>query len=79
MCRYHTEVNKLADEHWPKNIVIVTHMFGVTRAMALAQGERASRADYCGYVEISRTSKQNYDWTKLSYSGIHLKMPCAIL
>ena len=47
-------------------------MFGVTRAFALTQqGEQVSYADYCGYVELCRTSKQNYDWTQLSDYGIH--------
>ena len=67
--RYSAEINKLADEHWPKNIVIVTHMFCVTQAIALT-GDQVSFTDYCGYVEMSRSSKQKYDWKKVKTFGI---------
>ncbi|XP_064399217.1 uncharacterized protein LOC135345705 isoform X1 [Halichondria panicea] len=69
MKRYSAEINKLADEHWPKNIVIVTHMFCVTQAIALT-GDQVSFTDYCGYVEMSRSSKQKYDWKKVKTFGI---------
>ncbi len=67
--RYNAEINRLADEHWPKNIVIVTHMFCVTQAIALT-GDQVSFTDYCGYVEMSRSSKQKYDWKKVKTFGI---------
>ena len=73
MSRFTAEFTKLADEHWPKNIVIVTHGYGVCQAVAMTKGQEYFRdvwVEYCGYVEMSRTSKDKYDWKHESKSDI---------
>lgn len=65
ICRFTAEFNKLADEHWPKNIVIVTHGYGVCQAVAMTKGQRYFKdiwVNYCGFVEMSRASRGSSVW-----------------
>lgn len=41
-------------------------MYAVTQALAMTRSEQCSDmyADYCGYVEMTRTSKQSHRWQK---------------
>ena len=73
-CRFTVEYNKLADKYWPKNIVIVSHGYGVCQAVAMVRGEEYCRdvwVDYCGFVEMSRTSTDSHSWTEESRLDIH--------
>jgi len=64
--RFLPAFNDLADQHWPHNIVVVTHGYGVSQSLRLSPEERhRSRAvwvDYCGHIEFSRESKECHTW-----------------
>ena len=73
--RFTPEYNHLADEHWPNNIVIVTHGYGVCQAVAMSQGKlyhdgNGVWVDYCGHVELSRKDKSDRKWTLEAYQDI---------
>ena len=48
-------------------------MFGVTQAEALTKGEQynqVSYADYCSFVEMSRTAQDKHDWKLVTIDGV---------
>ena len=66
LCRFSPEFNNIADEHWPNNIVIVTHGYGVCQAVAMTQRKHyidGVWVDYCGHVELSRKDINDRTWT----------------
>ena len=73
--RYRTEINRLADKYWPQNLIIVCHLFGVCTAAAMTSEEVHTRfADYCGFVEMWRASKQSI-WRRQTSDKITETVP----
>ena len=74
------EFNNLADEHWPKNITIVMHGYGVCQAVAMAQGKVYHDGVWincCGHVELSRGEKNDRKWTLVDHKDV--VMPHSLL
>ena len=67
----------LADQYWPHNLVIVTHGYGVMKAISLGMGEIHRRPgvyiDYCGHVELTRTRKERSSWMIKHLGGVYEK------
>ena len=79
-CRFPHGFNNLANEHWPCNIVIVTHGYGVCQAVAMAQGKTHHDGvwvDYCGHVELTRRDKNDRRWTLVNHKNVD--MPHSLL
>ena len=77
ICRFPPEFSHLADEHWPNNIVIVTHGYGVCQAVTMAQGKayhdgHCVWVNYCGHVELTRQGKNDKKWTLLDYNNVDI-------
>ena len=70
-CRYSAVFKKLADQHWPDNLLLVTHEYGVIEAMAFGGCRDDVEAAYCGYVELSRTDSSEHSWTIEGYSDVY--------
>jgi hypothetical protein len=64
--RIEMEFQSLADRYYPQNIVVVSHGYGVTQAIDMCKGRNYGTADFCGCVELCRTSKTSSEW-KLAY------------
>lgn len=71
--RIEREFQSLADKYYPKNLVVISHGYGVSKAIDMCQGRRYGSADYCGCVELCRTHKNSSDWM-LNYSNKHVYM-----
>ncbi|XP_062519314.1 ubiquitin-associated and SH3 domain-containing protein A-like [Corticium candelabrum] len=57
--RYASAFEAAADKHWPHNLVLVTHGYGVQRALNLGLSTVAAfQVEYCGYVVLERESKR---------------------
>ena len=69
-CRFSPAYSQLGDTYWPHNIVIVTHGYGVQEAVVKGGGARNVWVDYCGYVELTRTSRDDSQWTIASKGNI---------
>ena len=63
--RFEEAFNSIADDHYPKTVLIVTHGYGVCRAIDLARDTAGGYtwADYCGCVVIKRVGKDSHKWT----------------
>ena len=61
----------MADSHWPDNILVVTHEYGVMSAMQLGGYPDSVEATYCGSVELLRTNKANHEWSIVQYQGVY--------
>ena len=57
--RYQKAIIDLADEHWPSDIVLVTHQYGVEQALVVGgkQDDHLYEVTYCGNVELIRDEK----------------------
>ena len=58
--RYQKAINELADKHWPNDIVLVTHKYGVEQALAMGGKEKSHLylyVPYCGNLELVREEK----------------------
>ena len=62
---------RLADQHWPDNLLLVTHEYGVMQAMALGGCRDQVEATYCGHVELSRTDGREHSWKIEGYVGVY--------
>ncbi len=62
---------ELAAHHWPNNLLLVTHEYGVMQAMFLGGCRDDVEATYCGHVELSRASRTDYQWTIEQYCGVY--------
>lgn len=73
-CRYVPTFNDLADQYWPRNIIVVTHGYGVIEAVNLAPkaNQRRVCVYYCGHVELSRETRENHAWTMESHKDVFL-------
>ena len=69
-CRYDAEFKRLADLHWPHNLLLVTHEYGVKQAMAMGGCGEEVEATYCGSVQLSRTELSHQLWTIEQYHGV---------
>ena len=69
--RYIEEFKRLADHHWPDNLIMVTHECAVMQAMVLGGCMDDVEATYCGHVELSRTSRENHQWKLEQYCGVY--------
>ena len=54
---------KLANDFWPKNLVIVTHGYGVSQAVAMGGEWKKGFGGYCAFAELTRTSRDSSKWT----------------
>ena len=75
MHRFTAEFNQLADKYWPNNIIIVTHGYGVSQAVAMTRGELYRNGvwvEYCGHVELTRSNKENHDWMLKNYEDVSI-------
>ena len=70
--RYKVAVQKIADEYYPDNIVLVTHQYGVETAILLGMRESKSEyeASYCGNVELVREGRDG-QWNAVSKYGVY--------
>ena len=71
-CRFRTGVQDIADEFYPDNLVLVTHQYGVERALLLGLEDSKSsfEAAYCGNVELVREGRDG-KWKLASKSGVY--------
>lgn len=70
--RYIAEFKRLADSHWPENLLLVTHEYGVISAMMLGGCTRDTEATYCGSVELLRREETQHKWTIVKYHGVYM-------
>ena len=72
--RFIPAYQKLAEDYWPHNIVIVTHGYGVMQAVSLPGNKQYNviDVDYCGHVEVSRQVKGTDVWTLEQCAGVYL-------
>ena len=68
--RYLCAMNTLADKHWPKNMLLVSHEVCVREAVGWGGCKDDVEAIYCGQVELSRTDKDSNEWKLESYQGV---------
>ena len=68
--RYREAVNKLADAHWPSNILVVSHEICVREAYRWSGCQDEVEATYCGHVELERRERESYNWTLRGYEGV---------
>ena len=68
--RYKEEINRLADKHWPDNLLLVTHEYGVNSAMSLGGTMEPTETVYCGSVELVRSQQEQHNWTIEHYHGV---------
>lgn len=69
--RYLLALNTLADEHWPKTLLLVTHEVCVREAVGWGGSSDEVEATYCGQVELARTNRGVHDWKLKSYDGVY--------
>ena len=69
--RYQVEFKRLADSHWPDNLLLLTHEYGVMSAMQLGGCSESVEATYCGFVELLRKQKATHDWSTVQYQGVY--------
>ncbi len=69
--RYLSALNTLADEHWPKTLLLVTHEVCVREAVSWGGCKADVEATYCGQVEIARNDKNSHDWKLKRYDGVY--------
>ena len=69
--RYEADYKRLADLHWPDNLLIVTHEYGVMSAMKLGGGSENVEAVYCGSVELIRREQAQHEWSIVEYHGVY--------
>lgn len=68
--RYKEAVNKLSDDHWPMNMLLVSHEICVSQAFMWGGCEDEMEVTYCGHAELERSEKNSYDWRLRSYNGV---------
>ena len=68
--RYLSALNTLADEHWPKNLLLVSHEVCVREAVGWGGCKDDVEATYCGQVELSRSDESSHDWKLEGYQGV---------
>jgi broad specificity phosphatase PhoE len=68
--RYRAALDELADQYWPKTLLLVTHQGCVQEAVGWGGKKDDVEAVYCAHVELSRTGKQSRDWTWRGDKGI---------
>ena len=68
--RYNQTLRTLADKHWPHNLLVVTHEYGVIEAMALGRAKGEYEASYCGYVELCRSEEEREVWAVDHYVDV---------
>lgn len=69
--RYIAEINSLSDKHWPTNLVLVTHGYGVQAALTLALPDKvAYNTEFCGYIALRRQTKGG-KWTLVESEGVN--------
>ena len=61
--RFSPAYTQLANTYWPRNVVIVSHGYGVQHAFMKGGGHENVFVDYCGFVELSRSGKSSDKWT----------------
>ena len=71
MCRYKEEFKRLADVHWPDNLLLVTHEYGVLAGIELGGTTEPMEATYCGCVELIRTDRTQHNWTIGQCHGVY--------
>ena len=69
--RYEKEFKRLANLHWPDNLLLMTHEYGVMQAMAVGGCEDDVEAEYCGSVQLSRNDLTQNQWTLDQYYGVY--------
>ena len=69
-CRFSPAYSRLAEIYWPHNIVIVTHGYGVQEAVVKGGGSGNTWINYCGYVELCRSSRGSEEWTISEHGSI---------
>ena len=69
-CRYLAVFQRLADQHWPESLLLVTHEYGVRQAMVLGGCRDDVEASYCGHVELSRTEREQ-TWKIEDYVDVY--------
>ena len=72
LIRYKVEFKRLADRHWPDNLLLVTHEYGVKAATELEQCLRDVEATYCGSVELVRKCQSHHEWSIVQYHGVYM-------
>ena len=52
-------IQELADRHWPDNLVLVTHQYGVNQALVVGGRKDTYMYEvaYCGNVELCRENR----------------------
>ena len=70
MYRFRPAYVSLANSFWPRNVVIVTHGYGVQQAVIMGGGSSNAFTDYCGFVELTRTGKDCSEWTTVDRGNI---------
>ena len=68
--RFSPAYTRLANAFWPQNLVIVTHGYGVQEAVVKGGGQRNTFADYCGFVELTRTTRDSDKWTDVNSGNV---------
>ena len=71
IARYKAEFNRLADVHWPENLLLVTHEYGVLAALELGGIQEPMEATYCSCVELVRSDRNQHSWTIEQYHGVY--------
>ena len=69
--RYKAEFKRLADKHWPDNLLLVTHEYGVMSAMGLAEHHEDVEATYCSSVELYRKEQAQQNWCVGRHHGVY--------
>ena len=71
MLRYKKEFKRLADTHWPANLLLVTHEYGVLAGLELGGTTEPMEATYCSCVELVRTDSKTHNWTTGQCHGVY--------
>ena len=69
--RYFSALNKLADEHWPKTLLLVSHEICVRQAVIWGGSKDNVEASYCGQVELTRKQQGTYDWKLEGFDRVY--------
>lgn len=73
LCRYRVAIKSIADEHYPDNLILVTHQYGVEQALTVGFGLEHSlmyEVVYCGSVELVREERDG-PWRVVSKDRIY--------
>ena len=71
MLRYKKEFKRVADTHWPANLLLVTHEYGVLAGLELGGTTEPMEATYCSCVELVRTDSKTHNWTIGQCHGVY--------